>query len=176
MTAAVDSSSSKEVRHKPLLAPVSTVLDETYKIALTRFDHRIRVGGMAELAGFDRTLRPQLRATLEMVTRQLFPGGDLGRADFWTGLRPMTPAILSVVTHGGFAGLGSERRAQRQRAVPEVLEPVALETPWRQRPGSLQSSAWIGAFSSSRTPPHVAAGGLTYTQMTTALASKSALH
>ncbi|MCE1695384.1 FAD-dependent oxidoreductase, partial [Enterobacter hormaechei] len=32
-------------------APVSTVLDETYKIAITRFDNRIRVGGMAEVVG-----------------------------------------------------------------------------------------------------------------------------
>lgn len=79
------------------LAPVSTVLDETYKIALTRFDRRIRVGGMAELSGFDRTLRPQRRATLEMVTRQLFPGGDLARAEFWTGLRPMTPDSTPIV-------------------------------------------------------------------------------
>ncbi len=79
------------------LAPVSTVLDETYKIALTRFDKRIRVGGMAELAGFDKTLRPQRRATLEMVTRQLFPGGDLARAEFWTGLRPMTPDSTPIV-------------------------------------------------------------------------------
>ncbi|XPE61616.1 FAD-dependent oxidoreductase [Shigella flexneri] len=30
-------------------APVSTILDETYKIAITRFDNRIRVGGMAEM-------------------------------------------------------------------------------------------------------------------------------
>ena len=73
------------------LAPVSTVLDETYKIALTRFDNRIRVGGMAELGGFDHHLNPARRATLEMVTRELFPGGDLERASFWTGLRPMTP-------------------------------------------------------------------------------------
>jgi len=79
------------------LAPVSTVLDETYKIALTRFDRRIRVGGMAELAGFDRTLRPRRRATLEMVTRQLFPGGDLARAEFWSGLRPMTPDSTPIV-------------------------------------------------------------------------------
>ena len=28
-------------------APVSTILDETYKIAVTRFDDRIRVGGMS---------------------------------------------------------------------------------------------------------------------------------
>jgi D-amino-acid dehydrogenase len=78
-------------------APLSTVLDETYKIALTRFDDRIRVGGMAELAGFDLTLRPRRRETLELVTRELFPGGDLGRATFWTGLRPMTPDSTPVV-------------------------------------------------------------------------------
>ena len=79
------------------LAPVSTVLDETYKIALTRFDRRIRVGGMAELGGFDKTLRRQRRATLEMVTNQLFPGGDLAQAEFWTGLRPMTPDSTPIV-------------------------------------------------------------------------------
>jgi D-amino-acid dehydrogenase len=78
------------------LAPVSTVLDETYKIALTRFDNRIRVGGMAELSGLTRRCA-QRRATLEMVTRQLFPGGDLSRAEFWTGLRPMTPDSTPIV-------------------------------------------------------------------------------
>ncbi len=88
-----------------LLAPISTVLDETYKIALTRFDKRIRVGGMAELAGFSKTLRPQRRATLEMVTRQLFPGGDLARAEFWTGLRPMTPDSTPIVGRTPHANL-----------------------------------------------------------------------
>jgi D-amino-acid dehydrogenase len=78
-------------------APLSTVLDETYKIALTRFDDRIRAGGMAELAGFDVTLRPARRQTLEMVTRQLFPGGDLEQAQFWAGLRPMTPDSTPIV-------------------------------------------------------------------------------
>src|SRR5690606_23008227 len=33
---------------RPELAPHSTVLDESYKVAITRFDQRIRVGGMAE--------------------------------------------------------------------------------------------------------------------------------
>ncbi len=79
------------------LAPRSTVLDETYKIALTRFDKRIRVGGMAELGGFDLRLDPRRRGTLEMVTRDLFPGGDLAAADFWTGLRPMTPDSTPIV-------------------------------------------------------------------------------
>ena len=31
------------------MAPTSTILDETYKVAITRFDNRIRVGGMAEM-------------------------------------------------------------------------------------------------------------------------------
>ena len=44
------------------LAPVSTVMDETYKVAITRFDDRIRVGGMAEIAGFDKTLHDRVAA------------------------------------------------------------------------------------------------------------------
>ncbi|MGO3741489.1 D-amino acid dehydrogenase [Kerstersia sp.] len=81
----------------PALAPQSTVLDETYKIAVTRFDQRIRVGGMAELAGFDLRLDPRRRATLEMVVKDLFPGGDVPAATFWTGLRPMTPDSTPVI-------------------------------------------------------------------------------
>ena len=79
-------------------APVSTILDETYKIAVTRFDDRIRVGGMAELSGFDLRLNPRRRETLEMVVNDLFPGaGDTAKASFWTGLRPMTPDGTPVV-------------------------------------------------------------------------------
>ncbi|BAL22739.1 D-amino acid dehydrogenase [Azoarcus sp. KH32C] len=79
-------------------APVSTVLDETYKIAITRFADRIRVGGMAELGGFDLALNPRRRETLEMVVSDLFPGGgDVPKAEFWTGLRPMTPDGTPVV-------------------------------------------------------------------------------
>lgn len=79
------------------LAPQSTVLDETYKIAVTRFDNRIRVGGMAELGGFDLRLDPRRRATLEMVVQDLFPAGDLKAATFWTGLRPMTPDSTPIL-------------------------------------------------------------------------------
>jgi D-amino-acid dehydrogenase len=79
-------------------APRSTILDETYKIAVTRFDDRIRVGGMAELSGFDLRLKARRRATLEMVVNDLFPGaGDTARAEFWTGLRPMTPDGTPIV-------------------------------------------------------------------------------
>jgi D-amino-acid dehydrogenase len=87
-------------------APVSTILDETYKIAVTRFDDRIRVGGMAEIAGFDRSLNPRRRETLEMVVNDLFPGaGDTAQASFWTGLRPMTPDGTPIVGRTGLRNL-----------------------------------------------------------------------
>lgn len=87
-------------------APQSTVLDETYKIAITRFDDRIRVGGMAELGGFDLRLNPRRRETLEMVVGDLFPGGGaVPKAEFWTGLRPMTPDSTPIVGATRFANL-----------------------------------------------------------------------
>jgi len=76
----------------PSVAPVSTVMDETYKVATTRFKDRIRVGGTAEIAGWDTALRPHRRGPLERSLRDLFPrAGDIARASFWCGLRPMTP-------------------------------------------------------------------------------------
>ncbi|MBN8557705.1 MAG: D-amino acid dehydrogenase [Proteobacteria bacterium] len=89
----------------PANAPVSTVMDETYKVALTRFDNRIRVGGMAELGGFDLRLNPRRRETLEMVLGNLFTGGDMARGEFWTGLRPMTPDSTPIVGGTRYANL-----------------------------------------------------------------------
>ncbi|MGF6563545.1 D-amino acid dehydrogenase [Kosakonia cowanii] len=87
-------------------APVSTILDETYKIAITRFDQRIRVGGMAEIVGFNTELLQPRRETLEMVVRDLFPrGGHVEDATFWTGLRPMTPDGTPVVGRTPFKNL-----------------------------------------------------------------------
>ncbi|MFP5337898.1 MAG: D-amino acid dehydrogenase [Gammaproteobacteria bacterium] len=80
------------------VAPVSTIMDETYKVAITRFDQRIRVGGMAEIAGHDLSLNPRRRETLEMVVGDLFPlGGDPSEAVFWTGLRPATPDGTPII-------------------------------------------------------------------------------
>lgn len=87
-------------------APVSTVLDETYKIAITRFDNRIRVGGMAEIVGYNNALLPARRQTLEMVVRDLYPqGGNVEQATFWTGLRPMTPDGTPIVGRTPFSNL-----------------------------------------------------------------------
>lgn len=80
------------------LAPVSTLLDESYKVAITRLGNRIRIGGMAEISGFNMDLPEARRATLEHSAGTLFPGaGDFSAASFWCGLRPMTPDSTPVI-------------------------------------------------------------------------------
>ena len=87
-------------------APESTVMDETYKVAVTRLGNRVRVGGTAELSGYDLTLRQSRKDTLAHVVRDLFPAaGDSSKALFWTGLRPMTPDGPPVIGRSPFANL-----------------------------------------------------------------------
>jgi D-amino-acid dehydrogenase len=87
-------------------APVSTIMDETYKIAITRLGDRIRVGGMAEIAGFSNDLPPARRSTLEHSVEDLFGGaGDQSKATFWSGLRPMTPDGTPIIGATKFKNL-----------------------------------------------------------------------
>lgn len=79
-------------------APVSTIMDETFKIAITRLGDRIRVGGMAEIARFNKDLPINRKATLVHSVEDLFGGaGDQSRAEFWCGLRPMTPDGTPII-------------------------------------------------------------------------------
>lgn len=87
-------------------APVSTVMDETYKVAITRLGDRIRVGGTAEIAGYDLALRASRRGALEHSFGDLFgKGGSVGEATFWSGLRPMTPDGTPIVGSTGISNL-----------------------------------------------------------------------
>lgn len=79
-------------------APVSTVLDESYKVAITRFDNRIRAGGFAELDGYghgpSEHQNDRFNLLVSLIT-ELFPGSNVygknAQSRFWGGLRPMTP-------------------------------------------------------------------------------------
>lgn len=87
-------------------APESTVMDESYKVAITRLGNRIRVGGTAEISGFSTKLYNARRATLDHSLTDLFPrGGDLAKATFWSGLRPMTPDGPPVIGPTQYANL-----------------------------------------------------------------------
>ena len=72
----------------------------------TRFDTRSRVGGLGVRAGCDLGHTPRRRETLEMVVNELFPGGgDVERAEFWTGLRPMTPDGTPIIGKTRYSNL-----------------------------------------------------------------------
>src|SRR5712692_2113872 len=90
----------------PDAAPVSTVMDESYKVAITRLGDRIRVGGTAEVSGYSTKLYAARRATLDHSLTDLFPrGGNLTEATFWSGLRPMTPDGPLVIGATRYANL-----------------------------------------------------------------------
>lgn len=73
-------------------APRSTIMDETFKVAITRLGDRIRVAGQAEIIGYNKQLGSHATDAVRHVVNDLFPkGGDLSKAEGWTGLRPMTP-------------------------------------------------------------------------------------
>ena len=112
-------------------APESTIMDETHKVAVTRLGDRIRVGGMAQLSGYDLALDERRRRTLEFVLTDLFPdAGDLARATFWTGLRPMTPdgtpvmggtKLENLTLATGHGTLGWTMAAGTGRAIADLL-------------------------------------------------------
>ncbi|WP_374633476.1 D-amino acid dehydrogenase [Paracoccus sp. (in: a-proteobacteria)] len=112
-------------------APVSTVMDETYKVAITRLGERIRVGGLAEIAGYDLRLNPRRRATLAKSVGELFGGsGNPDKAQFWTGLRPMTPdgtpivgatPIPNLFLNTGHGTLGWTMSAGSSRLIADLI-------------------------------------------------------
>jgi D-amino-acid dehydrogenase len=82
----------------PAAAPVGTLTDETYKAVITRMGDRLRAAGTAELAGYDLSLPRTRCETLAHAVRDLFPdAGDFSRAEYWAGLRPMTPDNPPVI-------------------------------------------------------------------------------
>ena len=112
-------------------APVSTVMDESYKVAITRLGDRIRVGGTAEISGYSNRLDAARRATLDHSLTDMFPrGGDLAKASFWSGLRPMTPdgpPVIGATRYGnlhlntGHGTLGWTMSCGSARALADLL-------------------------------------------------------
>ena len=87
-------------------APQSTVMDETYKIAITRLGERIRVGGTAEISGYNLDLPRSRKEPLVHSLTSLFPGaGDVSAATFWTGQRPMTPDGPPIIGASKYSNL-----------------------------------------------------------------------
>ena len=80
------------------IAPHVSLTDEEHKLVFSRLGDRLRVAGMAEVAGYDTHLDEGRAGLVLKRALELFPGaGDSGRAQFWCGLRPATPGNVPLV-------------------------------------------------------------------------------
>ena len=80
-------------------APQGTLMDETYKVAITRLGDTVRVAGIAELTGYDKTLSKSGDRITQFVLNDLFPKAVEQVPDdhLWAGLRPMTPDGTPII-------------------------------------------------------------------------------
>jgi D-amino-acid dehydrogenase len=79
-------------------APRISITDDAVKLVYSRLGQRLRIAGTAEFAGYNATLTPGRAEGIVDVVRQMFPeAGDFERAEFWTGLRPLTPDGAPII-------------------------------------------------------------------------------
>ena len=88
------------------VGPRSAVMDETYKVAVSRLGQRVRVAGSAELGGRHEAMNGAAIATLYRVLDDWFPGAaQLRDAQVWKGARPMLPDGPPVLGASGAPGV-----------------------------------------------------------------------
>jgi D-amino-acid dehydrogenase len=95
---------------EPLNAPRSGVMDERYKVAISRLGNRVRVSGSAEIGGTPDRKRRAAIDTLYKVLHDWFPGAaqlaNTGSAvQEWKGARPMLPDGPPVLGATGVPGV-----------------------------------------------------------------------
>jgi len=90
----------------PEIGPQSALIDETYKVAISRLGNRVRVAGGAELGGDPERPHPRALATLYKVLHDWYPGAShLAQALRWKGARPMLPDGPPLVGASGLDGV-----------------------------------------------------------------------
>jgi D-amino-acid dehydrogenase len=96
----------RHVEGHPELGPRAALMDERFKVAISRLGQRVRVAGSAELGGrLDRNSEPAIR-TLYKVLDDWFPGSaQLAQVQHWKGARPMLPDGPPVLGASGAPGI-----------------------------------------------------------------------
>lgn len=90
----------------PEFGPRSAVMDEQYKVAISRLGQRVRVAGSAELGGRLDWHNPAALRTLYKVLDDWYPGcAHLAQVQPWKGARPMLADGPPVVGPAGPAGV-----------------------------------------------------------------------
>ncbi len=90
----------------PDVGPRAGVMDERYKVAVSRFGNRLRVAGGAELGGNPQEHNRGSLDTLYKVLNDWFPGAThMSQAQVWKGARPMLPDGPPVLGASGIPGV-----------------------------------------------------------------------
>jgi D-amino-acid dehydrogenase len=88
------------------MGPRAGVMDERYKVAITRLGDRVRVAGGAELAGREDRHDPAALETLYKVLDDWYPGAARwAKAQAWKGARPMLPEGPPILGASGQPGV-----------------------------------------------------------------------
>jgi len=96
----------REIDGQPQGGPRSGVMDERYKVAISRLGTRIRVAGSAELGGSSSQQSAAALDTLYKVLDDWFPGAArLSQAQRWKGARPMLPDGPPLLGRSGIDGV-----------------------------------------------------------------------
>jgi D-amino-acid dehydrogenase len=90
----------------PTHGPRSGLMDERYKVAISRLGARVRVAGSAEIGGTLAQHSAPALETLYKVLHDWFPGAaQLAQAQRWKGARPMLPDGPPVIGRSGADGV-----------------------------------------------------------------------
>lgn len=94
------------IESHPHLGPSSAVMDEKYKVAISRMGQRVRVAGSAELGGRLSQHSAAAVRTLHKVLDDWFPGcAQQAQTQVWKGARPMLPDGPPVLGASGTPGV-----------------------------------------------------------------------
>jgi len=85
------------------LAPFVSLTDEARRIVVSRLGRRLRVAGTAEVAGYDTALDMRRARSVVASLLDLLPqmAGQADKAEFWTGLRPMSSDGSPIIGPAG---------------------------------------------------------------------------
>ncbi len=84
--------------NEPHLAPRTSITDDDHKIVLSRIGDTLRIAGTAEFDGYNTQINEPRARTVLNAGLELFPGVmEPAQAEFWAGLRPLTPDGVPVI-------------------------------------------------------------------------------
>ncbi len=120
-------------------APYVSLTDDENKLVFSRLGERLRIAGTAELAGFDTQMNPVRSRVVLRKALELFPdAASETQAEFWTGLRPVTPDSTPIIgptpvpglyINSGHGTLGWTMSCGSARLIADTLSGVEPQIP-----------------------------------------------